>query len=158
MGSIRIGLNRVTWNKIFIYCFILWSAISCNSEEGTLIKGKIANLQYPYILASYLSADTLTLDTISVDSKGRFNYRSNIDTLTTFTLYLNNYESAAVVFANKDEKITVEGDAQLPDLIKVNGNEINDELTSFKINNKDLLTQREQLLGNLQQEKSRMPL
>jgi len=110
-------------------------------------------LQYPYILASYLSADTLTLDTISVDSKGRFNYRSNIDTLTTFTLYLNNYESATVVFANKDEKITVEGDAQLPDLIKVNGNEINDELTSFKINNKDLLTQREQLLGNLQQEK-----
>lgn len=143
----------VTWNKIFIYCFILWSAVSCNSEEGTFIKGKIANLQYPYILASYLSSDTLALDTISVDSKGRFNYRSHIDTLTTFSLYLNNYESAAVVFANEDEKITVEGDAQLPDLIKVNGNEINNDLTSFKTSNIDLLTQRGQLLVNLQKEK-----
>lgn len=143
----------VKWKKILIYGCILWSAVSCNSDEGTLIKGEITNLQYPYILASYLSADTLVLDTISVDSKGRFNYRSHIDTLTTFSLYLNNYESAAVVFANEGEKITVEGDAQLPDLIRVNGNEINDDLTSFKTSNIDLLTQRGQLLVNLQKEK-----
>lgn len=140
-------------NKIFIYCFILWSAISCNSEEGTFIKGKIANLQSPYILASYLSADTLAIDTIAADSKGRFSYVSHIDTLTTFSLYLNDYESAAVVFANKGEKITINGDAQLPDLIQVNGNEVNNDLTAFKTSNIDLLTQRGQLMSNLLKEK-----
>lgn len=143
----------VKWSKIFIYCFIIWSTVSCNSEEGIFIKGKIANLQYPYILATYLSADTLAIDTITTDSQGRFNYRSRIDTLTTFSLYLNNYESAAVVFANKGEKIKVNGDALLPDLIRVNGNEINEDLTSFKINNTDLLTPRGQLLINLLKEK-----
>jgi archaellum component FlaG (FlaF/FlaG flagellin family) len=116
------------------------------------IKGKIANLEYPYILASYLSADTLAIDTITVDNKGRFNYRNHLDTLTTLSLYLNNYESAAVVFANEGDRITIEGDAQLPDLIKINGNEVNDDLTSFKISNIDLLTQRGQLLRNMMNE------
>lgn len=137
--------------KIVIFLFILWVVISCNSEEGALIKGRISNLEYPYILASYLSGDTLAIDTISVDSKGRFNYTTNIDTLTTFSLYLNNYESAVVVFANEGEKLTVNGDAQLPDLIKVNGNEINDDLTTFKTENEDLLKQRGQLFINLQE-------
>jgi len=124
--------------------------ISCNNEEGTLIKGKIANLEYPYILASYLSADTLAIDTIPVRNNGRFSYRSHIDTLTTFSLYLNNYENMAVIFADEGQKLSIEGDAQLPDLIKVNGNEINDDLTAFKMENQDLLIQRGQLLVNLQ--------
>lgn len=133
-----------------IYFFIMGIMISCNSEEGTLIKGKIANLEYPYILASYLSADTLAVDTIPVNNNGRFSYRSHIDTLTTFTLYLNNYENMAVVFADDGQKLSIEGDAQLPDLIKVNGNEINDDLTAFKNENQDLLIHRGQLLVNLQ--------
>ncbi|MCE5204997.1 MAG: DUF4369 domain-containing protein [Porphyromonadaceae bacterium] len=141
------------WAKICIYCFILWSAVSCNREEGASIKGRITNLDFPYILASYLSADTLAIDTIATDSRGRFTYRCQIDTLTTFSLYLNNYESAAVVFANEGEKISVEGDAKLPDLIRVKGNEINDDLTSFKINNTELLSQRGQLLVDLLKEK-----
>lgn len=149
----KIGLYMFKWNKILIYCFILWSTISCQHEDGTFIKGRITNLESPFILASYLSADTLAVDTIATDSKGRFSYRSHIDTLTTFSLYLNNYESTAVVFANDGEKIRVEGDAQLPDLIKVNGNEINDELTTFKTSNIDLLTQRGQLLIHLNKEK-----
>ncbi len=143
----------VTWYKILIYSFILCSAISCRHEDGTFIKGRITNLQSPFILASYLSADTLTIDTITTDNKGRFSYRSHIDTLTTFSLYLNNYESTAVVFANKGEKIQVDGDAKLPDLIKVTGNEINDDITSFKTSNVDLLTQRGQLLIHLGKEK-----
>ncbi|NCB24010.1 MAG: DUF4369 domain-containing protein [Bacteroidia bacterium] len=153
IGSIKSGGIMVTWYKILIYSFILCSAISCRHEDGTFIKGRITNLQSPFILASYLSADTLTIDTITTDNKGRFSYRSHIDTLTTFSLYLNNYESTAVVFANKGEKIQVDGDAKLPDLIKVTGNEINDDLTSFKTSNVDLLTQRGQLLIHLGKEK-----
>jgi peroxiredoxin len=137
--------------KILYFFFILLITVSCNSEEGTFIKGKISNLEYPYILASYLSSDTLAIDTISADRSGHFKYTSTIDTLTTFSLYLNNYESAVVVFANEGEKLTVNGDAQLPDLIKVNGNEINDDLTTFKTENEDLLKQRGQLFINLQE-------
>ena len=118
------------------------------SKEGLLICKLLISL-HP------ISADTLVIDTIATDNRGRFRYRCHIDTMTTFSLYLNNYQSAAVVFANYGEKIRVEGDAQLPDLIKVNGNEINDELTSFKTSNIDLLTQRGQLLLHLSKRNNR---
>lgn len=137
--------------KMVVYLLLLLLiAESCKNFEGTQIKGEISNLEYPYILVSYLSADTFAIDTISVDHRGKFNYICNIDTLTTFSFYLNNYESAAVVFADDGQKLTVKGDAHFPDLIRVNGNDINDDLTFFKSKNQDLLKQRTQLMLNMQ--------
>ncbi|MDR2816553.1 MAG: thioredoxin family protein [Proteiniphilum sp.] len=138
--------------KILVYFLVLYSVISCKDEEGIFIRGEISNLEIPYILVTYFSADTLAIDTIDVDVKGKFNYKNRIDTLTTFSLYLNNYESAAVVFADKGQTLKVKGDALLPDLIEVNGNEINNDLTFFKTENRELLTQRGQLLFNLSME------
>jgi len=139
----------VRFCKIATYILILYSVLSCKNEEEILIRGEISNLENPYILVTWLSADTLAIDTINVDPKGKFNYKNQIDTLTTFSLYLNNYESAAVVFADKGQTLKVRGDALLPDLIEVNGNEINNDLTLFKMQNRELLTQRGQLLLNL---------
>ncbi len=139
----------VRYCKIFIYLLILYSILSCKNEEEVLIRGEISNLEIPYILVTYFSADTLAIDTVHVDEKGKFNYKNRIDTLTSFSLYLNNYENAAVVFADKGQNLKVKGDALLPDLIEVNGNEINNDLTLFKTENRELLTQRGQLLLNL---------
>lgn len=143
--------------KIFILCFLLTTIFSCKKEDNVAIKGEIQNLELPYILASYISADTLAIDTIQVSEKGKFSYANTIDTLTVFTLYFNDYASSAVVFADKNQKLSVQGNALLPDLIKVNGNEINDDLTAFKSNNEELLKQRGQLLVNLEKEKEISP-
>ncbi|MDR0421408.1 MAG: redoxin domain-containing protein [Proteiniphilum sp.] len=116
------------------------------------IRGEIANLDAPYILATYLSADTLAVDTIRVNEKGKFRYEKRVDTLTVFSLYLNDCESAAVVFADKGESVKMKGDAMLPDLIEVSGNEINSDLTTFKAENRELLTQRGRLLLSLNAE------
>jgi hypothetical protein len=118
-----------------------------------VIKGEISNLEYPYILASYVSSDTLVLDTIEVKEKGKFKYRKEIDTLTVFTLYFNEFNNATVVFGNKADKLSIKGDARFPDLIRVSGSEINDDLTLFKTQNEDVLTQRGQLLINFQEER-----
>lgn len=136
-----------------IICISMLFAISCSKGDETVIKGKISNIDYPYLLATYLSSDTLVIDTIPVNNKGGFSYNVNIDTLTTFSLYMNNYESAAIVFADKGQKLKVNGDALLPDLIRVNGNEINDDLTTFKSLNQDLLKQRGQLIINLNKDR-----
>lgn len=138
--------------KIVVCLLILYSFISCSDEEGVSIRGEISNLKNPYILVTYFSEDSLAIDTISVDGKGKFNYKNQIDTLTTFSLYLNNYESAAVVFADKGESLKVKGDALLPDLIEVKGNEINNDLTLFKTENHELLAQRGRMLSNLNKE------
>lgn len=135
---------------LLVVCLLL-VFFSCKKEENIVIKGEIENLEYPYILASYNSSDSLAIDTIEVKEKGKFNYVSTIDTLTVVTLHFNNNNSSAVIFADKGQKLSVKGDAQLPDLIRVTGNPINDELTSFKIENETLLKQRGQLLVNLQQ-------
>lgn len=132
-----------------IVCISIILTISCSKDDETVIKGEISNLDYPYLLATYLSSDTLAIDTIPVNNKGVFSYYVNIDTLTTFSLYMNNYENAAVVFADRGQKLKVNGNAHLPDLIRVNGNEINDDLTTFKRLNQDLLKQRAQLLNSL---------
>jgi peroxiredoxin len=58
-----------------------------------------------------------------------------------------------LVFANPKDKISIKGDAQLSDLVRINGNEINNELTLFKESNKELLQQRTLLLHNLKEEK-----
>lgn len=131
-----------------IICVSILLTITCSRGDGTVIKGEITSLDYPYLLATYLSSDTLVIDTIPVNSTGGFSYNVDIDSLTTFTIYMNNYESAAVVYADKNQKLKVVGDAKLPDLIRVNGNEINDDLTLFKKQNQDLLKQRGQLLFN----------
>lgn len=134
---------------IVIYLICLLFAVSCKKGEGTVIKGDIANLSSPYILASYLIEDSLVIDTINVNNISKFNYNVDIDTLTTFTLYMNDYKSATVVFANKGDKVAVKGDALFPDIIKVNGNELNNDITAFKRENQDLLKQRGQLLSDL---------
>lgn len=134
---------------ILLFIVTLCMALSCGRPEGTIISGKIHNLTQPYILATYLSSDSLTVDTVDVDAKGRFSYLSNPDTLTAYSLYLDQFESSIVVFAGIDDRISVQGDANLPDLISVKGNTVNDALTNFKTENEDLLKQRALVLENL---------
>ncbi len=137
------------YSGILFFLVTLWMTLSCGSREGTLIQGRIEHIDSSYIIATYLSSDSLVIDTIQVDDKGRFSYATNPDTLTAYSLYLNHFESAVVVFAGRDERIMVKGDASLPDLIAVKGNQVNDGLTLFKSENEDLLKQRAHLLGNL---------
>jgi peroxiredoxin len=130
---------------------MVWGLASC-SDKGGWIKGEIANLEAPYLLVAYLAEDTLEVDTIHVDKKGRFSFRTQVDTLTAFSLYLNGYEASTVVFADRDQKLTVKGDAMCPDLIRVNGNEVNNDLTAFKMNHEDLLKRRGQLLVKIRED------
>ncbi|HBC39321.1 MAG TPA: hypothetical protein DC016_10645, partial [Porphyromonadaceae bacterium] len=127
---------------------------SCkNNENGVALKGDISSLENPQVLVSYFAGDTLAIDTIMSDKRGRFTYKNTIDTLTVFSLYFNNQSSSVMVFAHPKDNISIKGDAQLSDLIKVNGNEINNDLTLFKESNKELLQQRTLLLRNLKEEK-----
>lgn len=144
--------------KFYILIIISILLFSCKSNENSIaLKGDISNLEDTEVLVSYFAADTFTIDTITCNKQGKFTYKNRIDTLTVFSLYFNNQSSSVMVFANPNDKISIKGDAQISDLIKVNGNEINDELSSFKESNKDLLEQRTLLLRNLREEKESNP-
>ncbi len=134
---------------IILICLIISSLNSCKDENNVIIKGELSNLDSPDVIVTHFSTDILTVDTLRISKKGQFSYRTFIDTLTTFTFYFNDYNSSVVVFADKGEKITLKGDATLPDLIQVNGNAINDDLTLFKKENETLLKQRAELLNSM---------
>ncbi len=129
-------------------CIVALFLFSCAENNNATFKGEIANLDVPYILASHLSADTLAIDTIKTKT-GKFKYTANVDTLTAFTFYFNDFNSSAVAFADKNQKIVIEGDAHLPDLIQITGNEINNDLSNFKTENEPLLKERAELFNNI---------
>lgn len=138
---------------IILICLIISTFDSCKEENKVTIKGELSNLDFPYIVVTHFSTDTLVVDTVKIDKNGAFTYQTFIDTLTVFTFYLNDYNASAVVFGDKAQKITLKGDATLPDLIQVNGNEINEDLTFFKEENKALLTQRAELLNSMKMDR-----
>ena len=148
-------MKFVTFFIVIVISILLFSC--GNNKDTVVLKGDISNLENREILISYIAADTLAIDTITSNGRGKFTYKNSIDTLTVFSLYFNNQSSSVMVFADPDDKISIKGDAQTSDLIKVNGNEINNELTSFKESNKDLLQQRILLLHNLKEEKDKNP-
>lgn len=137
------------WNIVLFIC-VFWGAFSCrNTHENILIKGELANLETPLIIVTHIRADSLVVDSIYA-KKGKFSYKNTIDTLTVFTFYLNDYRTSSMVFANKDDKIELKGDALLPDLVEVRGSEINDDLSKFKKQNHALLLERTELLSTRQ--------
>ena len=129
---------------------LLFSLIffSCNNDDKSLIiEGEISNLMTPYVIASFSFSDTVCVDTIFVDKKGKFSYTQNIDTATMFTFYFNDFRSSTTIFSEKGvSKIKIKGDAILSDLIEIKGGDINENLTIFKKENETLLKQRSLLM------------
>src|SRR5690554_2094662 len=136
---------------LFLFSILLFSCEK--DDERLMISGEITNLVNPYFLASFRVSDSVAVDTIHVDEKGKFSYFQNIDTTTMFTFYFNDFHSSTVVFTEKGvKKIKLKGDAILPDLIEIKGGEINDNLSVFKKENEAILKQRSLLLAQTNDE------
>lgn len=129
---------------------------SCEKNDDKLmISGEITNLVNPYFLASFRASDTVAVDTIWVDTNGKFSYYQKMDTATLVTLYFNDFHSSTIIFTEKGvNRIRLKGDAILPDLIEVKGGEINDNLSFFKKENESLLKQRTLLLTETDDEEN----
>lgn len=128
--------------------FLLILLFSCKKNDNRLvIEGELSNLETSYILASFQVSDSIRVDTIYVDNKGKFSFTQNVDTATIFTLYFNDFNSSTIIFSDKGiNKIKIKGDANLSDLIEIRGGEVNDNLSDFKKENETLLKQRTLLL------------
>ena len=145
----KIGLYLLT-------CLVTFSFVSCKKNSNkVIIKGEISNLETPYIIATHFSSDSIVIDTIKTSPEGSFKYETKIDTLSTFALYFNDYQSSTVVFADKDDKISLDVDANLSVLIVVKCNEINEDLSTFKKENESLIKQRFEIINNSQSENNR---
>lgn len=135
--------------SLFICFFLLFAFSSCKKQKEAILVGTIENLQQTNIISSYFKGDSLHIDTLVADKKGHFKTRIPMDTLTTITLYFNDNASSLVIFADAYQKIKLNGDANIPDLIEVRGSRLNEDITNFKKENALLLQQRDDLLDDL---------
>ena len=142
-----VGFGRI-WRKFVMFIPLIILLLSCNKGNSFTVNGTVSNLKNQEVLISYIHSDNIVLDTVRAKANGKFSYKNDIDTLTSFSFYFNDHAASVVVFANPKDAITIKGDASVPDLIKVSGNTVNDELTDFKEQNKELLAYRAVLLEN----------
>lgn len=132
--------------------FLALVTFSCGGGNPDVfeITGKLDNLEGVNFYVSHERGDSVIIDTVQIGKGGAFSFEGKVDTLTTFCLYLNQTTktpSFLYVFVDKGLKVEVKGDATLPDLIKVTGGDINNDLTAFKKDNEDLLRSRAQTLA-----------
>lgn len=137
--------------KILNYCFFALTILllhSCGNKDakGYSIQGKLKNITDSIFFAAREYPDSLVVDTFRIDKDGEFSFKGQADTLSLITLYFNNNTSSTFVFVDKDAKISIEGDASYPDLIKVKGGNINDDLTAFKSKNEALLKSKAEIV------------
>ena len=135
--------------SILSLCLFSLVFYACHRDDNKLvIEGELINLTNPYVIASSRVSDTIRLDTISVDKNGKFSYTQIVDTATFFTFYFNDYSSSTIVFSDKGvNKIKMKGDVIFSDLIEIKGGEINESLTTFKLQNEALLKHRNLLMS-----------
>lgn len=123
--------------------FVFLVLFSCNRKTSTFeITGKLDNISGNYFFISHEVGDSLIVDTIPVSSKGEFSFSGAVDTLTEMSLYFNQNTKVTYLLVNKGWSVELEGDVLYPDLISIKGGDVNDDLTAFKSENKDLLKSR----------------
>ena len=134
--------------SILIIAIFSILVFSCEKDKKVFtIQGEISNVMAPYIIASYNIADSVNIDTVKINKKGVFTYSNKVDTLSSLTLYFNDFHASTVIFLEKGvSKIKLKGDALLSDLIEIKGGEINNDLSLFKKDNELILRQRSLLL------------
>lgn len=122
--------------------------ISCDKKATSKyeISGKLENLTGNYFLMSHEVGDSVVIDTIPINAKGEFSFKGTVDTLTEMSLYFNQNTKSTYILVNKGWDVELKGDALYPDLINVKGGDVNDDLTTFKNQNKELLKNRADIL------------
>lgn len=141
---LKLNIARFTGLTLLLVAIV--TSCSKNPKEFK-ITGKLDNVTGDHFFMSHEAGDSVFIDTVAINAKGEFSFRSEIDTLTEFSLYFNKNTKSTFVLADKGWKVELKGDVLYPDIIDVKGGDVNDDLTSFKDKNKALLKSRADILN-----------
>jgi len=136
--------------KDFIYFLLivfLFTACKQGSKNTFLIEGKITNLKNPELYIVWGNdQNNLSVDTIMANKDGRFSFRGIADSLSSVIIYMEKGKVWTTVWVQNSQKIILSGNAAYPELILAKGNDINELLSEFRLKNRDVLKERQDLL------------
>jgi peroxiredoxin len=143
------------YKRLFISILPLLALILFSCEKKTddfSVKGKLSNISDTCFYVAFEKNNKPAIDTIKVNKNGEFSFTGHVDTLTVMSMYFNNNEKYSYILVDKGWNVEMKGDVLYSDLIEVKGGDVNDDLTSFKLNNKDLLSARTRILDSEENE------
>lgn len=118
--------------KIKILYILLVGLTSChNSIQQTQIQGEIKGLGNDTLYLYGNDGNYERIDTI-ITKNGKIDYSLKIDTITSALLLINNKAAQVPLFLDKNEKITIQGNASDLDFLTIAGNTPNEEYTAFQ--------------------------
>jgi len=128
--------------KIFS-CILLWVLVlsSCSKDDSYLLEGNIVGLTKSAIYVVTSFGNETKVDTI-LSKNGKFEYVSSYDSVKPVIIYMEEKSVWITVWVRDGETIKISGNVNYPELIEVTGNEINNLLTEFKQQNKEIIKER----------------
>jgi peroxiredoxin len=109
----------------------------CKNEKSYVVEGNVDGLTSSaiYVVSSF---DNKTkIDTLFA-KEGKFKFVSSYDSVKPIIIYMEEQTVWITVWVQNGETITIAGNVNHPELIEINGSEINNLLTEFKQRNKEV--------------------
>jgi peroxiredoxin len=126
----------------YLFCILLCALIftGCKNKDTFVIEGDMLSLT-SNTLYMLTNSDAIKIDTIQAKG-GKFEYTASSDSVAPILIYMEEKSVWITVWAKNEDRIKVSGDVNCPELITVEGNEINNLLTEFKTQNNATIQER----------------
>lgn len=128
---------------------LLVGACSPDRSGHVSVEGHIQHLGRSAIYLSYYKDHhVLAYDTLFSNESGYFRFNvPGTDEVTPITLFFQDFNSWTTVFAKGGDEIKMTGSIELIDLLNISGGNVNDELTRFKQDIRDLYVERQYIIA-----------
>ena len=121
--------------KRLLYIFaVVFLLFSCTGKDIFQIEGKLSNLEDAILYVVYESLETIQIDTVLIDSKGRFSVFHELGNgeLQVISFYDNDRNRLFTVYPEIGKPVMITGDATYPELLQIKGGRINNLLSDYK--------------------------
>jgi peroxiredoxin len=129
--------GKYLFSMIMIGMFIF---TSCKDKSSFVIEGNVPGLT-SNLLYFITTSNKITIDTIQAKN-GKFEYTASSDSTIPILIYMEDKSVWITAWAKNEDVIHIEGDVNCPELIGIEGNEINNLLTEFKVKNNESIKAR----------------
>jgi hypothetical protein len=114
---------------------------ACGDEKSYWLEGNITGLSDPVLYIEPFGYPNARRDTVFAKA-GEFRYEASADSIQPVLIFMEDGAVWVTVWAENGQVIEISGDVEYPELMKFNGNEINELLTEFRQSNREIIKER----------------
>ncbi|GHT46733.1 hypothetical protein AGMMS49965_24490 [Bacteroidia bacterium] len=119
---------------IILLCIILLAG--CKEKDEFVVEGRIAGATNPTVCFVTRHDSTPRIETVYM-KEGRFRFTASSKSLQPVVIYFERGTNWVTVWAQNGQTITLHGDVNDPEQIRIRGNQVNNLLTDFKQEHKN---------------------